>query len=111
MSKMTEAKLREQIFDIITDAPCRKCGFWDWQGRYCWLKNMHPDSRKCTLLDQILELMPKYEPVQLEALTDDELADLIWNKVEGVSSISHLRAAAQENNARNEAKGQLYRKI
>ena len=104
---MTE--LREQIFDIITDAPCRKCEFWDWQGRYCWLKNMHPDSRKCTLLDQILKpIEAQYQPVQLEVLTDEEMFEIY--STEGLDSLCFkISQATNEYNLKANG-GQLYRK-
>jgi len=70
-------KLREKIFDLVTDPPCHQghnyCEFWDVQGHYCWLKNMHPDSKKCGLLDQILALI---KPVKLRRLSDEEITDI-----------------------------------
>ncbi len=55
---------RETIFDIVTDPPCHYCNvsvgrkvceFWDVQGHYCFLKDIHSDAKKCLLVDKILE--------------------------------------------------------
>ena len=54
---------REVIFDIVTDPPChhceigiiRVCEFWDVQGHYCFLKDVHSDTEKCPLVDKILK--------------------------------------------------------
>ena len=55
-------ELRKQVFDLVTDSPCYVCGafceFWDMQGHYCFLKNVHKTSDKCPLIDQILALEP-----------------------------------------------------
>ncbi len=49
-------ELREKVFDIVTDPPCRKCEFWDRDGHFCFLKDIHKTTGKCALLDQILAL-------------------------------------------------------
>jgi hypothetical protein len=65
MNKRSEA-LREKIFNIVTDPPChywertmgsyqRYCEFWDVQGHYCFLKDMHELPTKCKLLSEILQ--------------------------------------------------------
>jgi len=50
-------EVREQIFDLVTDPPCSKCEFWDREGHFCFLKDIHKTTDKCTLLDQILDLL------------------------------------------------------
>ena len=54
---MTEQEFKEKIFDLVTDPPCRGCEFWDRQGYYCFLKDMHELSTKCSLVPQILALI------------------------------------------------------
>lgn len=63
--------IREQIFNVVTDTPCKQCEFWDRQGHYCFLKDVHKDTAKCALLDVILS---KLGSVDLEEylLTPDE---------------------------------------
>ncbi len=59
--KLDSPELREKIFDIVTDPPCRQgykyCEFWDKVGHYCYLKNIHQDTKKCVLVDQIIALI------------------------------------------------------
>ncbi len=56
---MIEQKLRDEIFDLVTDQTCKKCEFWDWQGHYCFLKDIHQDTKKCKLLDSIITCIEK----------------------------------------------------
>jgi len=70
-------KVREEIFDLITDPPCRHCDFWDVQGHYCWLKNMHPSSKKCELMNQILNIKVD-DKTTLRRLIEDELLAQSW---------------------------------
>jgi len=49
-------EMREKIFELVTDPPCRKCEFWDVQEHYCWLRDTHPNSSKCELMNQLLNL-------------------------------------------------------
>ena len=65
---MMSEQLREWIFPLATDPPCRICEFWDTQGHYCFLKDMHKDSKKCVLIDQILSL--KVNGYTLQGLID-----------------------------------------
>jgi len=58
-------ELRDLIFDAITDPPCRRCEFWDVQGHYCFLESIHSDTKKCELLDQILDLIEQAGYVKL----------------------------------------------
>ena len=63
---------------------------------------MHESIADCTLIecaDQILALIREAGYRKTEGkppvLSDDKLIDVTWHKVEGESSVSHLRAAAQ----------------
>jgi len=59
-------KLGELIFDAVTIySPCRNCDFWDRQGQYCYLKDVHPDTNKCLLVYQILKIIKEAGYVQL----------------------------------------------
>ncbi len=52
-------RVKEELFNIVTDPPCHGeeyCEFWDRQGHYCFLGDMHKDTVKCKLLDQILSI-------------------------------------------------------
>ncbi len=63
-------ELRELIFDAITvHSPCRDCDFWDRQGHYCYLKDVHSDANKCLLVYQILKLIREAGYVKL---SDDQ---------------------------------------
>lgn len=67
-------RVREKIFDLITDPPCRNCDWWVVQERYCWLKDQHLDSSKCELINQILSiselavLHPDQEMPEIDAI-------------------------------------------
>ncbi len=52
-----DEELREKIFDQVNDQTCRVCEFWDWDGHYCFLKDMHQNSQKCRLVNRILALI------------------------------------------------------
>ena len=45
---LPDSPFREQVFDLVTDSPCYVdgafCEFWDMQGHYCFLKNVHKTS-------------------------------------------------------------------
>lgn len=57
--------IREGLFDLVTDPPCRTCEFWDVQGHYCWLKNVHPDSARCWLMNQAFQFLKDNGMVRL----------------------------------------------
>ena len=87
---MSEAELREQIVR---------------QG-ICW-----------RIADQILTLLPQYEPVQLEVLTETQINNAIADYRQILEMNGHKPTPADGRKAisfatiaRNEAKGQLYRK-
>jgi len=70
-------ELREKIFDAVTDPPCRNCEFWDVQGHYCYLKDLHPNTKKCRLLDQILAIIKQAGYVKL---ADDQSLPCITHR-------------------------------
>ncbi len=79
-------ELREKIFDMITDPPCcgTECEFWDVEGYYCFLKDMHPNSSKCQLTDKFLALIQPLidqaiqEQRELYQVRDDERVGNTW---------------------------------
>lgn len=65
-----DKELREKVFDLVTDPPCHKhegvwCEFWDRQGNYCFLKDIHKNTTKCELLNQTLALI---KPPELKVM-------------------------------------------
>jgi len=31
-----------KVFELVTDPPCKSCGYWDKQGHYCFIEAIHP---------------------------------------------------------------------
>ena len=101
---MNEAELREQIFNLVWTPPssCRNVD--------TGAVNYH------LLTNQILALLPQYEPVQLKELSASQMADIIGNPRNYGSLViyrseypQYITRISQATIAHNEAKGQLYR--
>ena len=97
------SKFKEAIFDLITDPPCRNCEFWDVQEHYCWLKNMHPTSSKCELINQILDLRIEEggHVYKLGIIDDGELPGMNPEEIRVIAEVSDSRYEWHEDSYRN----------
>ena len=62
------SELKDIVFDIVTNPPCRECEFWDVQ--VCILKVLHPDIEdKCALVRKLLDVTDRCDDCNLYQMT------------------------------------------